>query len=185
MLTRRLDFAAQQENIKKFEVRDFLEEMVATGRERERLEELVDKFTKELDFHGAFKEDDFEWYFELMFEQATRDHVRNPLTRLSTRNPHGSPDQVSKQLASEERWIAEHFDYSSRLKNSQEAPTAFSSDLLAPPDEHLGGTENEEEDEDEDDGVILPVRDPNKKKFGKGGKLIKENTNGKKGKKKK
>ena len=162
-LSKRLDWAAQEENFKKFEVRDFLEEMVANGRDREHLEELVDKFTKELDHHGAFNEDDFGWYFEYIFEKATRDHENNPMTAFANQKPYGSPDQWASILASEEKWIAEDLGYDtvgSDVVDALELPTDRSSER------------DEDEDEDEDDGIILPVKDPNKKIFGKGGKPI-------------
>ena len=162
-LTKRLDFAAQAESLKKFEVRDFLEEMVASGRDREHLEELVDKFTKELDYHGAFEEDDFQWYFDLMFEKFTRDHEKNPLKRFPGQNSQVDP----KILAREERWIAEQFNYPPRL--GKDGKPLYSEELPYVPAEG-------------DEDIIVPQRDPNQRKMlrGKPVNLNKKGTSGKK-----
>lgn len=167
-LSKRLDWAAQEENFKKFEVRDFLEEMIGSGKDRGRLEELVEKFTGELEHHGAFDEEDFAWYFEYMFEKNTRDHETNPMKAFPNQTPYGSPEDWNSVLAAEEKWIAEDMGYDRKAE-------VDALDLA-------GDVEDEEE---EDDGIILPVKDPNKKKFGKGGKAIVEKKvkKGKKGKK--
>ena len=170
-LTKRLDWAAQSENFKKFEVRDFLEEMVADGRDREHLEELVDKFTKELDYHGAFDEDDFQWYFDLMFEKATRDHEKNPLTKFSGQEPFGSSDHWKKILKHEEEWIAEEFDYGPKLGEDGAPIHPQAIPYVA---------------EEGEDDIIVPTRDPNEKKTirGKPVNLNKKGANVKKKKKK-
>ena len=150
-LSKRLDWAAQAENFKKFEVRDFLEEMVTDGRDREHLEELVDKFTKELDYHGAFDDDDFQWYFDLMFENFTRDHEKNPLRKLPGSKPYGADaNQILKQ---EERFIAEHFDYPPQL--GKDGKPLYPQELPYVPAEG-------------DEDIIVPQRDPNERKMIRG-----------------
>ena len=52
----------QQEFARKAEVRSFLEQMVSNGKEREQMNELVEKFSKEFDVVGGF--DDNKLYFE-------------------------------------------------------------------------------------------------------------------------
>ena len=52
----------QQEFTKKAEVRAFLEQMVSNGQEREQMNELVEKFTKEFDVIGGF--DNNKLYFD-------------------------------------------------------------------------------------------------------------------------
>lgn len=58
----------QQEFTRKAEVRAFLEQMVSNGKEREQMNELVEKFSKEFDVVGGF--DDNKLYFEYMLEKA-------------------------------------------------------------------------------------------------------------------
>lgn len=64
--------------MKQHQVQLFLEDMIATGKDRENVEQLVEKFTKELDHQDAF-EDGFNWYFDYIVERSSggRDYIGN------------------------------------------------------------------------------------------------------------
>ena len=61
---KKLEFEKQLNNLKRDEVREFLEQMISSGKERAQFNEYVDKFTKELDHIGGFEGNEFGWYYE-------------------------------------------------------------------------------------------------------------------------
>lgn len=79
-LAKRLEARGHESSTKHFEVRDFLEDMIANGKDRENIEELIKKFTTELEHLGAFEQDSFDWYFDYMMEKSSGFHSGSPLT---------------------------------------------------------------------------------------------------------
>lgn len=73
------EFRAQHGNLIQDEMREFLEQMISTGKERANIDEYVDKFTKEVDYLGGFEGDEFGWYFDYVSLKLFCCHFKNSL----------------------------------------------------------------------------------------------------------
>ena len=89
---------------------------------------------------------------DLMLEKATRDHKNNPLTKWPGAEPRGSPENVERILAREQKFIAEEFNYPPELDENGE-PINNELPYVEDPD---------------DENIIVPQRDPNQRKLLRG-----------------